>query len=64
MQAQSLKIHSLNTNGLLRNYKQLSLIDHITKNQIDIFGISKTHLNLKEAKFSTLSKNLTNYQKF
>ena len=62
MQAQLLKIHSLNTNSLLENYKQLSLIDHITENQIDIFGISKTHLNLKEAKFSMLSKNLTNYQ--
>ena len=64
MQAQSLKIYSLNTNGLLENYKQLSLIDHISENQIDIFGIFETYLNLKEAKFSTLSKNLTNYQKF
>ena len=64
MQTQSLKIHSLNTNSLLENYKQLSLIDHITENQIDIFGISEIYLNLKEAKFSMLSKNLTNYQKF
>src|SRR5205085_7884095 len=64
IQAHSLKIHSLNTNGLLEDYKQLSLIDHIIENQIDIFGISETHLNSKEAKFSTISKNLTNYQKF
>ena len=64
IQTQTLKIHSLNTNGLLEDYKQLSLIDYITENQIDIFGISETHLNLKEAKYSTLSKNLTNYQKF
>ena len=33
------------------------------KNQIDIFEISEAHLNSKEAKFSKISKNLTNYQK-
>jgi exonuclease III len=60
----SIKIHSLNVNGLLDNYKQLSLIDYISENQIDIFGISETHLSTKEAKFSTLSKKLTNYKSF
>src|ERR1043165_22088 len=61
---QSIKIHSLNINGLLDNFKQLSLIDLISENQIDIFGISETHLSTKEAKFSTLSQKLTNYKCF
>ena len=60
----SIKIHSLNVNGLLDNFKQLCLIDFISENQIDIFRISETHLSLKEAKFSTLSQKLTNYKCF
>ena len=61
---QSIKIHSLNVNGLLDNFKQLSLIDFISENQIDIFGISETHLSNKEAKFSSLSQKLSNYKCF
>jgi exonuclease III len=60
----SIKIHSLNVNGLLDTFKQLSLIDYISENQIDIFGISETHLSNKEAKFSTLSQKLTNHKCF
>ena len=58
------QINSFNVNGLSSYIKQNFIYDHIIENQIDIFGLSETHLSLKESKFLQLSKNLINYQNF
>jgi exonuclease III len=60
----SLKISSVNVNGLTSSSKQLLLYNTISKLQFHIIGISETHLSTKEAKFSSLSRKLNNYTSF
>ena len=58
-----LKIYSLNSNSLA-NTKQKLIYDFIIKNNIDILGLSETHLFLKNAKLLLLSQKLNNYKNF
>ncbi|CAG8782916.1 19831_t:CDS:2, partial [Dentiscutata erythropus] len=45
---QTIKICTLNTNSLSTNSKQLLIYNYIIENNIDIFGLSETHLTEKE----------------
>jgi hypothetical protein len=49
--SKSIKIASLNINGLISPHKKINLIDSLYKYQIDILGISETHLSTREANF-------------
>ena len=53
---------SININGLSLPYKQLSLLDLINQNKYSIFGISETHLSIKEGRF--LNKEIPTYTSF
>jgi exonuclease III len=57
-----IKIGLININGLLQHNKKLSLIELLNNNTFDIFGISETHLNIKEEKF--LNNQTNNYISF
>jgi hypothetical protein len=61
---QTIKIHTLNTNGLTTNSKQLLLYNYITENNIDIFGLSETHISEKEGKLLPLTQSLSNYSNY
>jgi exonuclease III/ribonuclease HI len=60
----SLKICSLNTNGLSSYSKQTLIHNFIIESNTQIFGLSETHLKKKDAKFLELSKGLTNYTNY
>ena len=58
----SIKIGSLNINGLLQSSKKLSLNEMLDVQAFDILGLLETHLSIQETKyFKTQNSNYTSF---
>jgi exonuclease III len=57
-----IKIGTININGLQQSNKKLSLIDFLQNNNFEIFGLSETHISVKDGKF--FNNQINNYVSF